>query len=67
MSTDHRPHDTFPPFQSMNDTVRSVGVSLYYLKQGIKDGTVPHVRSGRKILVNVPMLLQMLDEESTRH
>ena len=53
-----------PPFQSVYDTVKTTGLSRYYLQAGIKDGSVPYIRSGRRILVNVPMLLDRLNDES---
>jgi len=52
------------PFQSVKETCRSLGVSQFYLRNGIKDGTVPHIRSGNKILINVPKLLDALNRES---
>lgn len=49
------------PFQSIKETVKTTGLSAYYLRRGCKDGTVPHIRSGNKYLVNVPALLRLLD------
>ena len=51
----------FPPFQSITDTVKTTGLSAYYLRRGIKDGSVPCVKSGAKYLINVPRLLESLD------
>ncbi len=48
------------PFQKIPDAVRSTGLSAYYLRNGIKDGTVPHIRSGRVLYVNIPALLRQL-------
>ena len=33
---------------------------MYYLRNGCKDGTVPHVKSGTTYMVNVPELLEKL-------
>jgi hypothetical protein len=33
------------------------------LRNGCKDGTVPHIKSGKKYLINVPALLRMLNAE----
>ncbi len=49
------------PFQSIEDTVKTTGLSAYYLRRGIHDGTVPHIKSGTKYLVNVVRLLESLD------
>lgn len=48
------------PFQSISDACKSTGLSQFYLRRGCKDGTVPHVKSGAKYLVNVPLLLKQL-------
>lgn len=48
------------PFQKIADAATTTGLSQYFLRQGCKDGTVPHVRSGRVYLVNVPALLRQL-------
>ena len=48
------------PFQSIQDAVKTTGLSSYYLRNGCRDGTVPHVKSGSKYLVNVPLLLRQL-------
>ena len=50
-----------PPFQKIPLAARSTGLSQFYLRQGIKAGTVPYVKSGNAFLVNVPKLLESLD------
>lgn len=52
------------PFQSISEAVANTGLSAYYLRNGIKNGTVPHVRSGNKYFVNVPRLLRELGAET---
>ena len=49
-----------PPFQSIKDTVKSTGLSEFYLRRLLKAGELPHIRSGAKVLVNVPRLLENL-------
>ena len=51
------------PFQTIEQAARTTGLSKYYLRKGCKDGTVPHVKTGTKYLVNVPKLLRQLDAE----
>ena len=51
------------PFQKIADAVKTTGLSAYYLRKGCKDGTVPHIKSGKKYLINVPALLRMLNAE----
>lgn len=61
-----------PPFQKIEDAVRSTGLSGYFLRKGCRDGSIPCVRSGRTIYVNVPALLRQFvveveaNEETTR-
>ncbi len=52
------------PFLTMKETVKQTGLSLYYLRNGIKAGTVPHIQSGNRFLVNVPLLIDRLNRES---
>ena len=52
------------PFQTIVDASRTTGLSQYYLRIGCRDGSVPHVKSGRTFLVNIPALLRKLDAES---
>lgn len=48
------------PFQKIAEASRTTGLSQYFLRNGCKDGTIPHVKSGTVYLVNVPALLKML-------
>ena len=53
-------------YMNLTDACKATGLSTYYLRRGCKDGSVPHCKSGVKYMVNVPLLLQKLDEESRR-
>lgn len=57
--------DANTPFQKIGEAARTTGLSTYFLRNGCKDGSVPHVKSGTVYLVNVPALLRKLDAEST--
>lgn len=48
------------PFQKIADASRTTGLSQYFLRNGCKSGTVPHVKSGTTYFVNVPALLRQL-------
>ena len=48
------------PFQKLKAASKTTGLSVYYLRNGCKAGTIPHVRSGQDYLVNVPALLKQL-------
>ena len=55
-----------PVFQPIKQAVKTTGLSEWYLRQALKNGTLPHIRTGSKVLVNVPRLLAELDEQSSR-
>lgn len=61
-----------PPFQKIEDAVKTTGLSAFFLRKGCRDGSVPCVRSGRTYFVNVPALLRQFaveveeNEETTR-
>lgn len=48
------------PFQKIAEASKTTGLSQYFLRQGCKDGSVPHIKSGTVYLVNVPALLKKL-------
>ena len=41
-------------------------ISEVFLRQRLAEGRLPGFYSGRKFIVNVPLLLEQLDRESTR-
>ncbi len=49
-----------PPFQKIEDAVRTTGLSAWFLRRGCRDGSIPCVRSGRTYFINVPGLLEQL-------
>lgn len=51
-----------PMFLSIKETVKVTGLSEYYLRQNIKAGKVPYIKSGNKILINMPRLSATLDD-----
>lgn len=55
---------TDAPFQGVTETSRITGASTGFLYEGAKSGRFPHIRSGNRILFNVPALLEQLDRES---
>lgn len=48
------------PFQRIPEACASTGLSQFYLRNGCKDGTVPHIKSGTTYYINVPALLKQL-------
>lgn len=53
------------PFQKIAEACKSTGLSQYYLRQGCKNGTVPHIKSGGVYYVNVPALMDELDKKKS--
>lgn len=50
-----------PPFQKIPQACKTTGLSMYYLRKGCKDGTIPHIKSGTVYLINVPALIRKLE------
>lgn len=65
MKGTERAQSANPPFQKIEDAVRTTGLSAYYLRRGCRNGSIPCVRSGRPIYVNVPQLLRQFGATST--
>ena len=45
------------PFQTIEQACKTTGLSMYYLRRGCWDGTVPHVKSGRVYYIPEPAQL----------
>ena len=52
------------PFLPIKETSDKYGLSVFYLRQGIKEGWVPHIRCGNKAMINIAKLIEILDEKS---
>lgn len=51
------------PYQKIKEACRTTGLSQYFLRQGCKAGTIPHIKSGPTYYINVPALLKQLGAE----
>ena len=51
-------------FQPINAAAALTGLSRYYLLNGCKAGTVPHIRVGVDYRVNMPLLMEQLQRAS---
>lgn len=51
-------------FQKIPEACRTTGLSMYFLRRGCKDGSIPHIVSGSTYYINVPLLLEKLREEA---
>ena len=52
------------PYQKIPDACKTTGLSMYFLRNGCKDGTVPHIKSGSTYYIDVIALLKKLREEA---
>ncbi len=52
-------------FASVADAARRIGLGENYLRKRLGEGRVPYIYSGRKVLINVPKLVEILTIEST--
>ena len=50
-----------PPFQKIREACATTGLSQFYLRNGCKDGSIPHIKSGGTYYINVPALLKKLE------
>ena len=48
------------PFQKITEACKTMGLSQYFLRQGCKDGTIPHIKSGGVYYINVQALVEQL-------
>lgn len=55
------------PYQKIPEACKTTGLSQYYLRNGCKNGTVPHIKSGPTYYIDVPALLENLRGESNGH
>ncbi len=55
------------PFQKIAEACKTTGLSQYYLRQGCRNGTIPHIKSGGVYYINVPALMEKLDTGQTGH
>lgn len=51
------------PYQKIKEACKTTGLSQYFLRQGCKAGTIPHIKSGPTYYINVPALLKKLGAE----
>lgn len=52
-----------PKLMSIKSAARYLGVTDYFLRTGVKNGTVPFVRSGCKYYIAVDVLMESLRQQ----
>lgn len=48
------------PFQKITEACKTTGLSQYFLRQGCKNGTIPHIKSGGVYYINVQAFVEQL-------
>ena len=48
------------PFQSIPNASRITGLSIYYLRKGCKEGTVPFIMCGTEYRIIIPKLMEQM-------
>ena len=51
-------------YQGIPETMKITGLPRALLYENAKTGAFPHIRSGRRILFNVPALLEELEQQA---
>ena len=49
------------PFMSIKDTSTATGLSQKFLRNGLRSGTIPHIRVGTKYMINIPAFMETLN------
>lgn len=58
--------ETTPIFQTCRNASKLIGVAESTLRRWCSEGMVPHIKSGNVYLVNIPLLMQLLNDESRK-
>ena len=56
--------DLDAPYQGLRVASLITGQAVSWLRDGCKNGTIPHIRVGQEYRINVPRLLEQLEAES---
>ena len=54
-------------FLSINEVCRESGLSQHLVRQMVRDGEIPYIKSGNKVLINYDLASKILDEWSEAH
>ncbi|MBQ9257975.1 MAG: hypothetical protein IJ181_12785 [Acidaminococcaceae bacterium] len=49
------------PFLSIRDACDETGLSMFFIRRGIKEGRIEAIQSGTKYFVNMPRLMEALN------
>lgn len=54
------------PFLPIKAAATVTGLSQFYIRNGCRDGSIPHIKSGNQYYVNLPLLMERLNKASTK-
>ena len=54
------------PFVTIRDCPARTGLSERYIRQLKRNGELPCIMSGNRCLVNVPMLMELMDQKTMK-
>ena len=49
-------------FLSINEVCKESGLSQHLIRNMVKDGKIPHIMSGTKVLINYDLASRILDD-----
>lgn len=55
-----------PVYMSIPEAAKYTGLAMCFIRKGIKSGDIPAINAGKKYLVNVPLMLAQLEEQSRK-
>ena len=61
MQASSRREYTGKPFLSIRDACNETGLSMFFIRKGIKEGRIEAIQSGAKYFVNMPRLMESLN------
>jgi hypothetical protein len=59
-----RIYDAAARYQNIEDACRTTGLSKFFLRNGCRAGTVPHIRCGRVYMIDVVGLYKKLEKNA---
>lgn len=51
-------------FVTVKQAVKSTGLSEHFIREGLRNGRIPHLKVGVKYLINLPQFVEWLNAES---
>ena len=51
-------------FLTIDETAKQTGLSVFFIRQGVRQGWIPFIRCGNKAMINIHKLIEILDEQS---